>query len=296
MPRPPYSREEIVEGGHALVQRGAGLFGQHGVVHQHVFLAEQFGPEAQRAVRVLPRALERLRERHAAPPRVHEPVEHAPRGAHCADLHDQIAARGALGAPGHARLVPGHDGRFQIVEDDPVALRPLRFAGHSVDVRATVEHYLDTIFYNLTTVTPKDWRTYEEMRALAQDKYGLSLIDTYLPTGSVEQGIDVLELVDVEVLKAPPLGVGKPTVGSQVVPALVQQVVKIDHPRAAQRGFGHAELRGRKRDVDRRRVVDIGRGGIVAAQRVTDAAGEPALQCVAPSKRRSTARSAPPQS
>ena len=38
-----------------------------------------------------------------------------------------------------------------------------------------------------------------------------------------------MELVHVQVLEAPPLGVGKPAVGSQVVSALVQQVVKVDH-------------------------------------------------------------------
>ena len=106
-------REQIVERGHALVQGGSRLFGQHGVVHEHVFLSEQLGPEPQRAVRVLPRALERLREREISPARVHETVKHAARRAHGADLHDEVAARGALGALGHARLVPGHDGRLK---------------------------------------------------------------------------------------------------------------------------------------------------------------------------------------
>ena len=48
-----------------------------------------------------------------------------------------------------------------------------------------IHRYLDTTFYNLTTVTPHDWRTYEAMRTLAKDKYGISLVETYLPTGSV---------------------------------------------------------------------------------------------------------------
>ena len=32
---------------------------------------------------------------------------------------------------------------------------------------AVVGHYLDTTFYNLTTVALHDWRTYAEMRAIA---------------------------------------------------------------------------------------------------------------------------------
>ena len=45
-----------------------------------------------------------------------------------------------------------------------------------VDMKEKVTSYLDATFYNLTTVTTHDWRTYEEMRTLAQDKYGVSLI------------------------------------------------------------------------------------------------------------------------
>jgi hypothetical protein len=52
-------------------------------------------------------------------------------------------------------------------------------------IHVGIHRYLDTTFYNLTTVTPHDWRTYEAMRTLAKDKYGISLVETYLPTGSV---------------------------------------------------------------------------------------------------------------
>jgi WASH complex subunit 7 len=76
-----------------------------------------------------------------------------------------------------------------------LSLPPLLVLGTLVDIKEKVASYLDSTFYNLTTVTTHDWRTYEEMRTLAQDKYGVSLIETYLPTGSVEQGIDVLEIM-----------------------------------------------------------------------------------------------------
>jgi WASH complex subunit 7 len=76
-----------------------------------------------------------------------------------------------------------------------LSLPPLLVLGTMVDIKEKVASYLDSTFYNLTTVTTHDWRTYEEMRTLAQDKYGVSLIETYLPTGSVEQGIDVLEIM-----------------------------------------------------------------------------------------------------
>lgn len=58
-----------------------------------------------------------------------------------------------------------------------------------------VEHYLDTTFYNLTTVALYDWQTYGEMRNLASIKYGLSLTEVHLPGQTLEQGLDVLEIM-----------------------------------------------------------------------------------------------------
>lgn len=73
-------------------------------------------------------------------------------------------------------------------------IRPLRFFGTFVSVKQRVEHYLDTIFYNLTALNPSDWKTYEEMRGLALEKFGLELRDAYLPGQTLEQGLDVLEI------------------------------------------------------------------------------------------------------
>jgi len=50
-----------------------------------------------------------------------------------------------------------------------------------------VAHYLDTTFYNMTTLALHDWKTYGEMRNLARMKYGLVLTDTHLPTQTLEQ-------------------------------------------------------------------------------------------------------------
>lgn len=41
---------------------------------------------------------------------------------------------------------------------------PLRILGLIIDVKHEVTHYLDTNFYNLTTVALHDWRTYSDMR------------------------------------------------------------------------------------------------------------------------------------
>jgi WASH complex subunit 7 len=72
---------------------------------------------------------------------------------------------------------------------------PVRILGQIVDIREEVTRYLNRNFYNLTTVALHDWRTYSDMRSLAADKLGLQLMDTFLPMGSLEQGIDVLQIM-----------------------------------------------------------------------------------------------------
>lgn len=74
-------------------------------------------------------------------------------------------------------------------------LRPIRLHGKTLDLRLQVTHYLENTFYNLTTVALHDWKTYGEMRNLANDKYGLSLADNHLPMGSLDQGLDILQIM-----------------------------------------------------------------------------------------------------
>eukprot|EP01042_Synura_sphagnicola_P000515 gene515-547_t len=76
-----------------------------------------------------------------------------------------------------------------------IRLEPLRVLGYQLHIRRDVQHYLNGIFYNLTTFALHDWRIYTEMRALAQMKYKLQLVDYYLPMGSLEQGIDALQIM-----------------------------------------------------------------------------------------------------
>jgi len=76
-----------------------------------------------------------------------------------------------------------------------LALKPLVFAGVSVDIKAIVANYLDITFYNTNTVVLSDWRVYEEMRNLARDKYNLILTETHLPGQTHEQGLDALVIM-----------------------------------------------------------------------------------------------------
>ncbi|XP_078530725.1 WASH complex subunit 4 isoform X1 [Lissotriton helveticus] len=74
-------------------------------------------------------------------------------------------------------------------------LKPIRFFNRFIDIKAYVTHYLDSTFYNLTTVALHDWATYSEMRNLASQRYGLIMTEAHLPSQTLEQGLDVLEIM-----------------------------------------------------------------------------------------------------
>lgn len=76
-----------------------------------------------------------------------------------------------------------------------LALKPLVFAGVTVDIKTLVSNYLDVTFYNTNTVVLSDWRVYEEMRNLARDKYNLTLTEAHLPGQTHDQGLDVLVIM-----------------------------------------------------------------------------------------------------
>ncbi|KAK7891691.1 hypothetical protein WMY93_023654 [Mugilogobius chulae] len=75
------------------------------------------------------------------------------------------------------------------------SLKPIRFFNRFINIKAYVTHYLDKTFYNLTTVALHDWATYSEMRNLATQRYGLTMTEAHLPSQTLEQGLDVLEIM-----------------------------------------------------------------------------------------------------
>ncbi|KYQ93354.1 hypothetical protein DLAC_06026 [Tieghemostelium lacteum] len=74
-------------------------------------------------------------------------------------------------------------------------LKPLRFFDKTIDIKSRIEHYLDMTFYNLNTVALFDWKTYAEMKNMAFYKYNLNLLEVHLPGATLEQGLDVLEIM-----------------------------------------------------------------------------------------------------
>ncbi|XP_021927247.1 WASH complex subunit 4 isoform X2 [Zootermopsis nevadensis] len=96
----------------------------------------------------------------------------------------------------HLQLDDRNPFRVGVMDFTPfLRLKPLRFFNRYIDIRGFVEHYLDQTFYNLTTVALHDWKTYGEMRNLAQHNFGLATVEDHLPSQTLEQGLDVLEIM-----------------------------------------------------------------------------------------------------
>ncbi|KAH8321131.1 hypothetical protein KR074_010591, partial [Drosophila pseudoananassae] len=69
------------------------------------------------------------------------------------------------------------------------------FLGNYDIIRDNLENYLTETYYNLTTIAPHDWKSYEKMRYFANAVLLLSPIDDHLPNQIIDQGIDVLQIM-----------------------------------------------------------------------------------------------------
>ncbi|XP_072939264.1 WASH complex subunit 4 [Epargyreus clarus] len=84
---------------------------------------------------------------------------------------------------------------FEMIKKILLAINVFRIQRMYMAVVPSVEHYLSKTYYNLTTVVLSDWKTYGEMRQMAKLKFNLSTIQDNLPTQTLEQGLDVLEIM-----------------------------------------------------------------------------------------------------
>ena len=62
-------------------------------------------------------------------------------------------------------------------------------------MKAEVEKYLEKTFYNLCTLSLNDCNTYTEMRSIANERYGLCVVDPYLPDGNLEQSVNFIDIL-----------------------------------------------------------------------------------------------------
>ena len=73
---------------------------------------------------------------------------------------------------------------------------PLIFCGVRYHLKHAIEKYLESSFYNSSTVGLQDTRNHIEMLKLAQASYGMKVIDCHLPLRSAGQGMDLVSIVN----------------------------------------------------------------------------------------------------
>ena len=64
-----------------------------------------------------------------------------------------------------------------------------------ISISHEIKKYLGHIFYEMSALSPHDFRTYEHMRMLAHDKLGVQVLPSHLPSQQIEQGVDIMELL-----------------------------------------------------------------------------------------------------
>ncbi|CAH1392880.1 unnamed protein product [Nezara viridula] len=72
---------------------------------------------------------------------------------------------------------------------------PINMYKWFITIKGLVESYLNKTFYDLTTVALHDWQTYSEMKSLAKHQFKLRTLEDNLPSQTVSQGLDVLEIM-----------------------------------------------------------------------------------------------------
>lgn len=96
----------------------------------------------------------------------------------------------------HLHLVlPPSDPFLNYISLNFSTVAPIKLRNNFCSTKNETEHYLSTMFYNLTTVVLHDWKTYGEMRRLANLEYNLETVEDNLPMQTIEQGLDVLEIM-----------------------------------------------------------------------------------------------------
>jgi len=71
-------------------------------------------------------------------------------------------------------------------------IRNLILFENVIEIKSIVEDYLNKTYYEMVTLNLNDWKTYQQMRVYAHSKYGLELHNVFLPSQTLDQGIDIL--------------------------------------------------------------------------------------------------------
>ena len=97
----------------------------------------------------------------------------------------------------HAVLIEGLRGPERTERNlaNYLTIKRYRLFDVVIDTKRYVEEYLNLTFYKMTTLNLNDWKTYQQMRVLAKSKYDLNLHEIFLPSQTLDQGKDILQII-----------------------------------------------------------------------------------------------------
>jgi len=64
-----------------------------------------------------------------------------------------------------------------------------------INMNYEIKKYLGAIFYEMSAISPHDFRTYEHMRMMAYGKLDINVMSSHLPAQQLEQGVDIMQLL-----------------------------------------------------------------------------------------------------
>ncbi|KAH0787186.1 WASH complex subunit 7 [Histomonas meleagridis] len=79
--------------------------------------------------------------------------------------------------------------------DKFLTIPPFRIMTRFIDIQYEASYYFTQTFYKETSVSPQVWETYTEMANMANELYGINVLDCHLPGSMMQQDIDVLEIM-----------------------------------------------------------------------------------------------------
>jgi len=112
------------------------------------------------------------------------------------ELHEDLALHIHHGTINKEVARKFQSGPFLVRDLSPfLRVRALQFWTHYISIKEIVQHFLNRTFYDLNTVALYNWQAFGEMRSLAFSKYGLDLPQVHLPGHTLEQGLDILQIM-----------------------------------------------------------------------------------------------------
>lgn len=65
-----------------------------------------------------------------------------------------------------------------------------------IDIKDEISRILNETFYNINVLNMHDYQTYEEIRTLASEKFGIELLHVFIPSQTLNQGtLDILNII-----------------------------------------------------------------------------------------------------